>query len=56
MRKTGIVRTLLVVAGLVMPAFAATAAPPPAPAAAPAGKTIEMAVTEKGFEPARSRS
>jgi plastocyanin domain-containing protein len=58
MRKTGMVRSLLVVAGLAMPAFVVTAAPQkaPAPAAAPApapaGKTIEMAVTEKGFEPA----
>jgi plastocyanin domain-containing protein len=53
MRKTGMVRSLLVVAGLLMPAVAATAAPQKAPAAAPApaGKTIEMSVTEKGFEP-----
>ena len=52
MRKTGIVRSLFVVAGLLMSAFAVNAAPPPAPAAAPAGKTIEMSVTDKGFEPA----
>ena len=53
MRKTGMVRSLLIVAGLLMSAVAATAAPQKAPAAAPApaGKTIEMSVTEKGFEP-----
>jgi plastocyanin len=54
MRKTGMVRSLLVVAGLLMSAVVATAAPQKAPAAAapaPAGKTIEMSVTEKGFEP-----
>ena len=53
MRKTGMVRSLLVVAGVLMSAFVATAAPQKAPAAAPApaGKTIEMSVTEKGFEP-----
>jgi plastocyanin domain-containing protein len=48
MRKTGIVRSLFVVAGLLMPALAVNAAPPPAPA----GKTVEMSVTDKGFEPA----
>jgi plastocyanin domain-containing protein len=53
MRKTGMVRSLLIVAGLLMSAVVATAAPQKAPAAppAPAGKTIEMSVTEKGFEP-----
>jgi len=54
MRKTGMVRSLLVVAGLLMSTVVATAAPQKAPAAAapaPAGKTIEMSVTEKGFEP-----
>ena len=53
MRKTGMIRSLLVVAGLSIAAVAATAAPQKAPAAAaaPAGKTIEMSVTEKGFEP-----
>ena len=56
MRTNGLTRSLLVAGVLSTLAFAAHAAAPPkptpAPAAAPAGKTIEMSVTDKGFEPA----
>jgi len=58
MRTNGLMRSLLVAGILSTLAFAANAAAPskpaPAPAAAPAaaGKTIEMSVTDKGFEPA----
>jgi plastocyanin domain-containing protein len=60
MRTNGLCRSLLVAGLLSTSALAANAAPStppksaPAPAAAPAaaGKTVEMSVTEKGFEPA----
>ena len=59
MRTNGLIRSLVVAAVLSTSAYAANAAAPPppskpapAPAAAPAGKTIEMSVTDKGFEPA----
>ena len=59
MRTNGLIRSLVVAAVLSTSAYAANAAAPPppskpapAPATAPAGKTIEMSVTDKGFEPA----
>jgi len=58
MRTNGLIASLLVAGVLLTSACTANAAPPPPAAAAPgktapaAGKTIEMAVTEKGFEPA----
>ena len=56
MRTNGLMRSLLVAGVLSTLAVAANAAAPPkpapTPAAAPAGKTIEMSVTDKGFEPA----
>jgi plastocyanin domain-containing protein len=55
MRTHGMIRSLLVAGVLLTSALAANAAAPPAPKSAPApaaGKTIQMSVTEKGFEPA----
>ena len=58
MRANAMIRSLFVIAVLLTPALAANAAAPPSPpppagkTSPPAGKTIEMTVTEKGFEPA----
>ena len=55
MRTHGMIRSLLVAGVLLTSTFAANAAAPPAPKSAPAPavvKTIQMSVTDKGFEPA----